>query len=170
MCGDDAARWCRWYDREHPADRFFLESKWRRHRICGKHRFHLASSAPLVESSFSSLHGALRRTLSGTLDPRLSLHTEPVFIVEYRREHFALHDGSARLTLDYDLRFFPLLGSGRFNRRFGESLPGVALIEHKTAVDDHRRLPGALGRICGRADRFSKHVAGCQRLGYVKLT
>ena len=27
----------RWYDREHPADRFFLETKWRRHRICGKH-------------------------------------------------------------------------------------------------------------------------------------
>jgi hypothetical protein len=158
----------RWYDLARPSDRFFLEVKWRMHRLTGKHRLELASGAPLPDLSFIDLHDAVRRSLNGSLDPTWPLHTEPVVLVEYRREHFALHDGSARLTLDYDLRFCGLLGCGRYHRRFGESLPGVALIEHKAAADQRCRLPGALGRLCARADRFSKYVAGCQRLGYIR--
>ena len=157
----------RWYDQEHPSDRFFLEVKWRRYRVCGKRRLHLASNFPLGEASFRSLHRELRRSLPEQYQVLLARDTEPIVLVEYRREHFALRDGDARLTLDYDLRFFPQLGRHRLSRRFAEPLPGVVLIEWKSGVDAVVSLPRTLAPLRARAARFSKYVTGCQRLGYV---
>jgi len=157
----------RWYDHEQPTDRFFLEVKWRHHRLVGKHRLQLASNVPPAEVSFRTLHVGLRRHLPGEHLARLAHNTEPVVLVEYRREHFILRDGSARLTLDFDIRFYPQLGRHRLSRSFAEPLPGVVLIECKTPPNGSAQLHGVLAPLRARAARFSKYVHGCRRLGYV---
>jgi hypothetical protein len=160
----------RWYDREQPTDRFFLEVKWRRHRLVGKRRLHLASSIPPAEVSFQTLHAGLRRHLPGEHLVRLAHDTEPVVLVEYRREHFVLRDGAARLTLDYDIRFYPQLGHHRLSGSFAESLPGVVLIECKIPMNGDVELHRVLAPLRARPSRFSKYVRGCRRLGYVAAT
>ena len=158
----------RWYDRETPTDRFFVEVKWRRHRACGKHRALVTAVDSLGEMPYRSLLRALRRDLPAPYQERLARDAEPIVMVEYRREHFALRDGAGRLTLDYDLRFYPQRGRARFGRRFGASLPGVTIVELKTAADDERPIPRLLAPLKPREARFSKYVCGSQILGYVK--
>ncbi len=140
----------RWYDRRHPGGPFFLETKWRRHRVCGKHRFQLTSSTPPGEAPFRVLHRELLRGLEGRQGVHLSQETEPVILVEYRREHFALREGSARLTLDYDMKFFPQIGRHRFSRCFPEALPGVVVIECKSKADNTLSLGGVLAPLRAR--------------------
>ncbi|MHC4991096.1 MAG: VTC domain-containing protein, partial [Planctomycetota bacterium] len=96
----------RWYDREQPPDRFFLETIWRRHRLCGKRRLHLASYVSPADVPFRTLHAGLCERLPDSHRARVAQDTEPIVLVEYRREHFALCHGDARLTLDYDIRFY----------------------------------------------------------------
>ena len=157
----------RWYDRRQPGDLFLLETKWRRHRVCGKHRFRLTSSAPPARVPFRVLHRELLRALEGRQGVHIWQETEPVLLVEYRREHFALGEGNARLTLDYDMKFFPQIGRQRLSRCFPDALPGVVVIECKSEPNDSLSLCGALAPLRARPSRFSKYVIGCQRLGYV---
>jgi len=158
----------RWYDNESPTRRLILEVKWRRHRFTGKHRLHLECSRPPGETSYRDLLARLRRDSPTLYQHRLAQDIEAVVLVEYRREHFAVRAGHTRITLDYDLRFFPQMGRFRFTRRFGELLPGVVIIEVKSAAGDEVSLPGFLAPLRVRASRFSKYVIGCQRLGYLK--
>ena len=158
----------RWYDKESPTRRFILEVKWRRHRFSGKHRLHLECSRPPAEISYRDLLARLRRDSPTLYQHRLARDTEAVVLVEYRREHFAVGEGHTRVTLDYDLRFFPQMGRSRFTRRFAELLPGVVIIEVKSAAGDEVSLPSFLAPLRVRASRFSKYVTGCQRLGYLK--
>ena len=157
----------RWYDRRQPGNPFFLETKWRRHRVCGKHRFRLTSSTPPAQAPFRVLHRELLRSLAGRPGVHLWQEAEPVILVEYRREHFAIGEGSARLTLDYDMKFFPQVGRHRFSRCFPETLPGVVVIECKSATHDRVSPGGVLAPLRVRPSRFSKYVVGCQQLGYV---
>lgn len=158
----------RWYDHESPTRRFILEIKWRRHRFSGKHRLHLECSRPPGEISYRDLLSRLRRDSPTLYQHRLAQDIEAVVMVEYRREHFVVAEGHTRVTLDYDLRFFPQLGRFRFTRRFGERLPGVVIIEVKSPAGDEVSLPGFLAPLRVRASRFSKYVIGCQSLGYLK--
>jgi hypothetical protein len=158
----------RWYDRERFADRLFLEIKWRRHRVCGKHRLQLAGGDSIAEASWRAIHGLLLERVEAQHQATLARDAEPVLLVEYRREHFVLHDGSARITLDYHLRFCPQLGCTRPSSRFAEPLPGVVLVECKSAVD--APLPPRFSPLIplrARHSRFSKYVVGCRRLGYI---
>lgn len=156
----------RWYDRALPGEQLFFETKWRRHRVTGKDRLELACARPPTELTLRELHRALRAALPPERQGYLAADTEAVSLVEYQREHYLFEGGRARLTLDYGLRFFPLLGRRRLARRFGERLPGVALIECKTAVGDAGCLDRVLGALSGRASGFSKYVRACQQLGY----
>ena len=157
----------RWYDSRQPGNPFFLETKWRRHRVCGKYRFRLSSSISPAEAPFRVLHRELLRGLAGRQGVHLWQETEPVILVEYRREHFVLDEGSTRLTLDYDLKFFPQIGRRRLSRCFPEALPDVVIIESKSEANDSLSLCRALAPLRTRPSRFSKYVIGCQRLGYV---
>lgn len=156
----------RWYDSELPREQLFFETKWRRHRVTGKDRLELACERPLAELTLRELHRALRQALPPARQNYLARDTEAVNLVEYQREHYLFEGGRARITLDYGLRFFPLLGRRRLARRFGHRLPGVALIECKTAVDDAGCLDRVLASLRGRASGFSKYVTACQSLGY----
>ena len=156
----------RWYDRPLPGAQLFFETKWRRHRVTGKQRLELACDQPLATLSARGLHRALRDALPPEQRGHLATDTEAVALVEYEREHYVLGRGQARLTLDYGLRFYPLLGRRRVARRFVHRLPDLALIECKTAVDDAGCLEHVLSGLNGRVTSFSKYVAACQHLGY----
>lgn len=155
----------RWYDAELPGDRFQLEIKWRRHQATGKHRFAFTGGDLLREAPLAGLPRELGASLPAPCAAVLENAAQPVALVEYRREHFAL--GRARLTLDYDLRVYPLLGTARLCRRFGERVHGAALVECKTPLAGEPLLAPLLRALGARPARFSKYVTACQRLGYV---
>lgn len=154
----------RWYDRDLPGDRFQLEIKWRRHQSTGKHRFAFRGGERLRTARLAAVPGEVAELLPARFAAVLDRALQPVTLVEYRREHFAL--GRARLTLDYDLRVYPLLGMSRFARRFGERLPGITVIECKTPLAGEPELRPLLRSLRTRPSRFSKYVTACQRLGY----
>lgn len=171
----------RWYDRPAPGDHFFFETKWRRHRLCGKQRLRVGvhrsaqqrtdpGDAPRQDIfgtvPYHRILAGLRGALPLAQQGHLHTDTAPVVLVEYKREHFAHHSGKVRLTLDYDLRFYPQLGRRSLSRRFAEYLPGVTLIECKGSAQDMALLDSVLKPLRTRASRFSKYVIGCQRLGY----
>lgn len=160
----------RWYDHLEPSGCSFLEAKWRHHRVCGKHRLQLESDLPIARVPFRTLHSTLCTRSPVGRYGHLACETEPVVLVEYQREHFALRDGSARLTLDYGIRFYPQLGRRRLSFSFADPLPGVVIIECKTALDEKVSLHGILSPLRVRAARFSKYVHACRHLGYVNAT
>lgn len=155
----------RWYDRPLPTDEFFLEVKWRRHLATGKHRWCLSGGEQLTGLPLADVPGHLASVLPERFGAVLTRAMQAVVLVEYRREHFALAD--ARLTLDYDLRFVPLLGRRRLGRGFAARLPGTALIECKTALGAPQPLASMFRSLLARPARFSKYVTGCMQLGYV---
>jgi hypothetical protein len=164
----------RWYDHDLPTDRFQLEIKWRKNQITGKHRFGCTGGEHLRGMALHGAPAALARGLPPAFAPLLDRAEQPVAIVGYRREHFAV--GAARLTLDYDLRFVPLLGHRGFADRAGDSgaagrfeerLPDVALVEVKTPLAGEPELLPVLRALRARPGRLSKHVVACQRIGFV---
>jgi len=155
----------RWYDAPSPVGDCYCEIKWRRNQATGKHRFRIAAGHGLLDAPLRQWPRAFAAAVPAALAGPCLRADQPVVLVEYRREHFALDD--ARLTLDYDLRFYPLMGRRAFARRFAERLGGFALIECKAPLGSGRRAQRALRPLGERAMRFSKYVTGCQRLGYV---
>ena len=155
----------RWYDAERPAAEAWFEVKWRRNLATGKQRFRIADASELFRRPLSAWPGLLRRAVPARVAPALEGMQQAVNVVEYRREHFLL--GDARLTLDYDLCFFPLMGRRSFALRFPQRSPSTVLVECKAPLDGPARAPRVLRPLGARATRFSKYVTACQRLGYV---
>lgn len=154
----------RWYDRELPDGDCWFEIKWRKSLATGKHRFRVREGAELAALPLREWPRMLRSALPTQFSGLLEKAQQAVTVVEYRREHFAL--GEARLTLDYDLRFYPLLGQRRLALRFGERLPSLALVECKAPLDGAGREQRVLRPLGARPVRFSKYVTACQQLGY----
>lgn len=157
----------RWYDHVRPADHFFYEVKWRRHRVCGKHRLQIGCATSTTTLPFERTRDALARILPPRYGVHLAREAHAVVLVEYRREHFVQRQSGARFTLDYDLRFYPQLGHRRLSHRFAMRLTDIALIECKSGVGQRHALHGVLSPLRTRPARFSKYVIGCQLLGYV---
>ncbi|MCB9876418.1 MAG: VTC domain-containing protein [Planctomycetes bacterium] len=157
----------RWYDHDAPRDAFWFEVKWRCNQTTGKLRHRVEGGAPFAELPLRKVPQLLAPSLPDRSRALVDTLSDAVLLVEYRREHFTL--GDARLTLDYDLRFAPLLGQRRLTRRFVERLAGVALVECKTPTDAPEGLTSAMRVLGARPARFSKYVSGCQRLGYATV-
>ncbi|MGC6489181.1 MAG: VTC domain-containing protein [Planctomycetota bacterium] len=155
----------RWYDAAAPADDAWFEVKWRRSLATGKHRLRIPGAGALFGKPLGEWPHLLRRAAPERLAAALGRMEQAVLVVQYRREHFLL--GDARLTLDYDLQFYPLLGRRRLALRFPSRSPATVLVECKAPLGAAGREPGVLRPLGARAVRFSKYVAGCQRLGYV---
>ncbi|MEZ5963832.1 MAG: polyphosphate polymerase domain-containing protein [Planctomycetota bacterium] len=154
----------RWYDHDSPRGAFWFEVKWRRNQTTGKLRHRIEGGAPFAELPLRRVPQLLAPGLPERCRGLVDTLSDAVLLVEYRREHFAC--GDARLTLDYDLRFAPLLGQRHLGRRFVERLPGIVLVECKTPTDSPAGLVAAMRVLGARPARFSKYVTGCQRLGY----
>ena len=156
----------RWYDAATPRRTLFFETKWRQHRVVGKRRLELASNEPPFDGTLAQLHRGLMRSIPAERRDYLPVDTDPIVLIEYRREHFSLDGSSIRLTIDFDIRFAAQMGRRRLAPKFYEYLPGVVLIECKSAVGDRGAARAVLAPLRARPCRFSKYVTACQHLGY----
>ena len=158
----------RWYDKPTPGQEAFLEIKWRNNRITGKHRFEIQSQLPLHQLTFKQIRRELFNVCPPELIPDLARYSEPIVIVQYRREHFVSTDKALRMTLDYDLTFFDQRGRERLTTRFGRKLEGFLVMEGKTPIGREAELRKLIYPFTPRAGRCSKYVHGCHALGHYR--
>ncbi|MFT7618434.1 MAG: putative membrane protein [Planctomycetota bacterium] len=156
----------RWYDRAHLAGDFFFETKWRRNRIVGKKRMQLRGPDIEERFAFRDLHKSLRQSIPSDRIDYLTQDTDAVTLVQYQREHFALDGTNVRITLDYNIRFYPQLGKRTYNLSFPERLSGLVLLECKTDLGEEREIFRAIAPLGARQTRFSKYISACNKLGY----
>ena len=157
----------RWYDSLEPGAGFFFEIKWRDNRVTGKHRLQLRAATPLTGMSYRQIMDSLIEALPAQHVEQVLRSSEPVAIVEYKREHFASFDGTLRITLDYDLAFYDQTGKANVNTSFPHRLPNLIVVEGKTPVGRERELKQLLYPLSLRAGRCSKYVHGCRLLGLI---
>ncbi len=155
----------RWYDAAVPAGDAWFEVKWRRDLATGKRRFRIPDASALFRRPLREWPRVLQSAAPEDVVEVLRKMQQAVAVVEYRREHFEL--GAARLTLDYDLRFYPQSGRRAVTLQFPERLPGLVLVECKAPLDSDGRERRVLRPLGARPVRFSKYVTACQRLGFV---
>lgn len=158
----------RWYDQLDAPDWFFFEIKWRNNRVTGKHRFEIQSRKPLHQLSFKQITRELFDICPRELVPDVARYSDPIVIVQYRREHFVSADTELRLTLDYDLTFFDQRGRDRLTTRFGRRMEGLVVMEGKTPVGREAELRRLIHPFTPRAGRCSKYVHGCHALGHYR--
>lgn len=157
----------RWYDQLKPGKDCYLEIKWRDNRVTGKHRLRVRSPIPLCELAYRSLHEQLIQVVPPRLVADVVRNSEPIVIVEYKREHFASVDGRLRSTIDYDLKYYDQTGKRSVSLSFPQCKPGFVVLEGKTPVGCEGELQALFYPLQLRAQRCSKYVHGCATLGLV---
>lgn len=157
----------RWYDALRPAGVFFLEIKWRRTRVTGKHRWRLESEPGLEQLSYREIVRGLQAVIPPDLLGQVFAYCEPVVLVQYRREHFASADGRVRITLDYDLTYYDQVGKSRISTSFPRRQERLVVIEGKTPIGREAELQQLFFPLRARMSRCSKYVEGCRALGLV---
>jgi len=155
----------RWYDRELPESLAFLEIKWRRNKVTGKHRFMVRTPGSLADLPISGIMHRVAPVLPREHAYHLHNYPDPILIVEYKREHFTSLVSNHRITLDYDLCFYLLRGKDRITYRHKQSMDRAFVIEGKCSPVESSELGSLLRPLRMRAVRFSKYVHGCDRLG-----
>ena len=151
----------RWYDQKYPLNDFFFEIKWRKNYITGKHRFQIKSPEKLAQISYKNIVKKILNVLPEDHYAMLDLHSEPIVVVEYKREHFISPDENLRLTLDYDLVFYDQTGKEYPDLEFGVSKNNFVVIEGKGSPDIVSNIKDFLYPFKPRATRCSKYAYGC---------
>ncbi len=157
----------RWYDHALPGHDSYLELKWRNNRVTGKHRLQLKCDQPLSELSYKHWFQQLTRVVPDRFVKALIQYSEPTVLVEYHREHFVSDDGDLRCTIDYNLAFYDQTGKQFLTTSFPHRMPDFMVLEGKTPVGREFELKQLFYPMALRAERCSKYVSGCQRLGLV---
>jgi hypothetical protein len=157
----------RWYDTPLPPSDFFLEVKWRKHRVTGKHRLRLRSQQPLAELSYAQIRQNLDMLIPEPLAPDWLQYNEPTALVRYSREHFTSDDG-LRLTLDYNISYYDQTGRHAISTAFPHRHEGLVVLEGKVPVGREAELRRWLFPFAARVSRCSKYVHACSRLGLIR--
>ena len=157
----------RWYDSLTPSDPLFFEIKWRDNQVTGKHRLELRTRQRVSALSYRQIVDELIDVLPPQHVGDLLKRSEPVVIVEYRREHFASADGRLRVTLDYDLAFYDQTGKQHISTSFPHRMPDMIVLEAKGPQGCHEEIKELLYPFKPRMGPCSKYVHGCCQLGLV---
>ena len=157
----------RWYDSLRPGTDFFFEIKWRDNRLTGKHRMHLQADRPLAGMSYKMIYNELMNVLPVRYVGDLLMCSEPVAIVEYKREHFASSDNCLRVTLDYDLAYYDQTGKQYMSTSFPHRLHSLTVLEGKAPAGRESELRAMFYPFAPRLGRCSKYVHGCRLLGLI---
>ena len=155
----------RWYDELWPTENFFFEVKWRKNLVTGKHRFPISLTRSLPDLTYRAFVSDLTASLPQSYAGLLLERREPVLLVEYRREHFVSRDQKARLTLDYDLKFYDQMGKQKPRMEFPVAMDGFVVIEGKVSGPKNSAIRDCLYPFSPRATRCSKYLHGCRVLG-----
>lgn len=158
----------RWYDSLLPKEDGYLEIKWRSNRVTGKHRLKLRSHSPLSDLTYTQWHQRLIHAAPTRFVTDLLRYSDPIVVVEYKREHFASMDGRIRTTIDYDLRFYDQTGKQSVSLACPQAKHNFMVLEGKTPVGCEHELRSMLYPLQLRPQRCSKYVYGCQMLGLVR--
>ena len=145
----------------------FYESKWRDNRATGKHRLELRLQQEVDKLTYRQIVDNLVDILPPQYVPDILRRSEPIVLVEYRREHFASTDKSLRVTLDYDLKFYDQTGKRSISTSFPCRMPGMFVVEVKGPQAYHTEVKELLHPFAPRAGACSKYVHGCRQLGLV---
>ena len=157
----------RWYDSLTPSDLLFFEIKWRDNRVTGKHRLELRSHQDVSDLTYRQIVDELVDALPPQHVGDLLKRSEPIVIVEYKREHFASPDGTLRMTLDYDLAFYDQTGKQHISTSFPHRMPEMFVLEAKGPQGEQEEIKELLYPFRPRMGSCSKYVHGCQQLGLV---
>ena len=157
----------RWYDSLTPNDVLFFEIKWRENRATGKHRLELRARQEVRDLSYRKIFDELIDILPPQYIADLLKRSDPIVMVEYRREHFASADGRLRLTLDYDLAFYDQTGKRSISTSFQLPMPDMFVVEVKGPESCQQEVKEQLYPFTPRTGPCSKYVHGCCQLGLV---
>ena len=157
----------RWYDSLTPNDVLFFEIKWRENRATGKHRLELRARQEVRDLSYRKIFDELIDILPPQYIADLIKRSDPIVMVEYRREHFASADGRLRLTLDYDLAFYDQTGKRSISTSFQFPMPDMFVVEVKGPESCQQEVKELLYPFAPRMGPCSKYVHGCCQLGLV---
>ncbi len=160
----------RWYDQSLPGNECYVEIKWRDNRVTGKHRLQIYSPQPLAEMPYRHWQKMLIENAPLGFQRDVIQFSDPIVVVEYRREHFASRDGQIRATIDYDLKFYDQMGKEKVSLQFPQPKEHFIVLEGKTPVGGEQLLREMLLPMQLRPQRCSKYVYGCQMLGLVRIT
>ena len=139
----------------------------RKSQITGKHRFALHAERPLAEVNYRDMVDDLIAVAPTEHVADLLGSSEPIVMVEYKREHFAARHAPLRLTLDYDLAFYDQTGKKYISTDFRQPMVDAALIEAKGPPGCEQDVREFLYPMAPRISPFSKYFHGCQHLGLV---
>lgn len=157
----------RWYDSLTPKAVLFFEIKWRDNRITGKHRLELGLKQKVSKLTYPQIVN----DLIDILPPQHIAHSlersEPIVMVEYRREHFSSADKQLRATLDYDLAFYNQTGKQFISTSFPCRMPEMFVMEVKGPEGSHTEVKELLYPFKPRMGSCSKYVHGCLQLGLI---
>ena len=157
----------RWYDSLMPNNVIFFEIKWRDNRATGKHRLELRLQQEVNKLTYRQIVDNLVDILPPQYVPDILRRSDPVVLVEYRREHFASTDKSLRVTLDYDLKFYDQTGKRFISTSFPYRMPEMFVVEVKGPQAYQKEVKELLHPFAPRAGACSKYVHGCRQLGLV---
>ncbi|MCA9184519.1 MAG: VTC domain-containing protein [Pirellulaceae bacterium] len=157
----------RWYDSPRPHRDFFVEIKWRRGLLTGKHRLRAHSEADLSQLAVHDIRDEVGQQLPADYQGIFLRYPDSVVLVQYRREHFVSRDGQSRVTLDYDLVFYRQNPRQRVSARFGHRWSDYFVLEVKTRPDMASVRKSLLFPLHPRWSRCSKYVTACQSCGLV---
>ena len=157
----------RWYDSPTPGDLLFFEVKWRENRVTGKHRLELRPQQKVSELTYRQIVDSLIDIVPPQHIADLLERSDPVVMVEYRREHFASADGRLRVTLDYDLAFYDQTGKQFISTSFPSRMPDMFVVEVKGPESCQQEVKEQLYPFTPRTGPCSKYVHGCCQLGLV---
>ena len=157
----------RWYDSLAPGDALFFEIKLRDNRVVGKHRLEFRPGQPLSGLTYRQIVNQLVDILPPRHVADLLKRSEPIVIVEYKREQFASPDGRLRVTLDYDLAFYDQTGKQSISTSFPHRMPDMFVLEAKGPQGFEQEVKELLYPYKPRIGACSKYVHGCQQLGLV---
>jgi len=157
----------RWYDTLDAPANFFFEIKWRNNRVTGKHRMEVHSDTPLHSRTYKQISEELHKITPPEYLHYVLKYSEPVVLVQYKRQHFISHDQDLRVTLDYDITFYDQVAKRSIATRFPKKLDGLLVMEGKTPVGREAELRKLLQPISPRTARCSKYVHGCRLLGHI---
>jgi hypothetical protein len=160
----------RWYDSLAPGKSFFFEIKWRNNRITGKHRWEIASDVPLVDVPLRAAREHLQTLIPEEFQAQAYRYSEPIMLVEYKREHYVSMDKMFRFTIDYDLKFYDLFGRQNFSFSFPTVYEDFVVLEAKFPPGKDAGLCSLLYPFAPRVGSSSKYVQGCRLLGLVRET
>jgi hypothetical protein len=158
----------RWYDALQPGDHFFFEIKWRNNRVTGKHRWEIRSEIPLADVPLLAAREHLQSMIPTDHQANVFGYSDPVMIVEYKREHYVSLDKVFRFTIDYDLKFYDLYGRRNFQFSFPSSCDDFLVLEAKFPPGCDGELRQLLYPFAPRIGSSSKYVQGCRTLGLVR--